>query len=183
VNHLGRHDRRGAVGRCRGPGPRTELGVGASRCRAHEVQAAGGAVTVKVTNWREADLVELQVGESGRCQTKFYTACLRAGTRWSSTVFAHELSPRAASFEPENGLYTFALTMPSEEFGPCQLRAAIVLGIRSDDVQAALGGKRLDLLTGALGVLILARGSEVGSGVHNETARVRFGWFIFDGSF
>jgi hypothetical protein len=73
--------------------------------------------------------------------------------------------------------------MPSEEFGPCQLRAAIVLGIRSDDVQAALGGKRLDLLTGALGVLILARGSEVGSGVHNETARVRFGWFIFDGSF
>jgi hypothetical protein len=33
---------------------------------------------------------------------------LRAGTRWSSTVFAHELSPRAASFEPENDLYSFA---------------------------------------------------------------------------
>ena len=27
---------------------------------------AGGAVTVKVTNWREADLVELQVVESPR---------------------------------------------------------------------------------------------------------------------
>jgi glucose/mannose transport system substrate-binding protein len=38
------------------------------------------------------------------CQTKFYTACLRAGTRWSSTVFAHELPPRSASFEAENGL-------------------------------------------------------------------------------
>jgi hypothetical protein len=49
------------------------------------------------------------------CQTKFYTACLRAGTGWSSTVFAHESSPRAASFEPENGLYSFALTMPVDE--------------------------------------------------------------------
>ena len=48
-----------------------------------------------------------------RCQSKFYTACLRAGTRWSSTVFAHELSQRAVSFEPENGLCSFALTMPS----------------------------------------------------------------------
>jgi hypothetical protein len=47
-------------------------------------------------------------GSSGRCHIKFYTACLRAGTRWSSTVFAHELSQRAASFEPENGLYSFA---------------------------------------------------------------------------
>jgi hypothetical protein len=45
------------------------------------------------------------------CQTKFYTAGLRAGTRWSSTVFAHELPPRSASFEAENGVYLFALTM------------------------------------------------------------------------
>jgi hypothetical protein len=52
------------------------------------------------------------LGHDRRCQTKFYTACLRAGTRWSSTVFAHELSQRAASFEPENGLYSFALIMP-----------------------------------------------------------------------
>ena len=47
--------------------------------------------------------------QPGHCQSKFYTACLRAGARWSSTVFAHELSQRAASFEPENGLYSFAL--------------------------------------------------------------------------
>jgi len=50
----------------------------------------------------------------GHCQTKFYTACLSAGTRWSSTVFAHELPPRSASFEAENGLYLFALTMPAQ---------------------------------------------------------------------
>jgi hypothetical protein len=31
---------------------------------------AGGAVTVKVTNWREADLVEFQVGESGSANRK-----------------------------------------------------------------------------------------------------------------
>jgi hypothetical protein len=29
-----------------------------------------GTVTVKVTNWREADLVELQVGESGSANWK-----------------------------------------------------------------------------------------------------------------
>ena len=31
---------------------------------------AGGTVTVKVTNWREADLVELQVIESGSANWK-----------------------------------------------------------------------------------------------------------------
>jgi hypothetical protein len=31
---------------------------------------AGGAVTVKLTNWREADLVELQVVESGSATWK-----------------------------------------------------------------------------------------------------------------
>ena len=45
-----------------------------------------------------------------QCQTKFYTACLRAGTRERSTVFAHELPPPSASSEVENGLYLFALT-------------------------------------------------------------------------
>jgi hypothetical protein len=39
------------------------------------------------------------------CQTKFYTAIWRSGLRWGPTVFAHELPPRSASFEPENGLY------------------------------------------------------------------------------
>jgi hypothetical protein len=43
---------------------------------------------------------------AGHCQTKFYTACSGAGTRSSSTIFAHE----SLSFEAENILYLFALT-------------------------------------------------------------------------
>src|ERR1700733_3654355 len=43
ANSLGRHNRRGAVRRCRGAGARTELGVSASRCRAHEVQVQDAA--------------------------------------------------------------------------------------------------------------------------------------------
>ena len=83
----GRHDRGGAVRCCRGAGARTELGVGASRCGAHEVQAkpktpAGGTVTVKVTNWREADLVELQVVESGSANWKKVLGALKAG-QWT----------------------------------------------------------------------------------------------------
>src|SRR5580704_3798726 len=44
ADHLGRHDYLDAARRCRGPGACSELGVGASRYRAHEVQAqdAGG---------------------------------------------------------------------------------------------------------------------------------------------
>jgi hypothetical protein len=66
-------------------------------------------------------MARVEEAYQARCQIKFYTACLRAGTLWSSTVFAHELSQRAASFEPENDLYSFALTMPrlplSDQFG------------------------------------------------------------------
>jgi SAM domain (Sterile alpha motif) len=47
------------------------------------------------------------------CQTKFYTACSRTRVGWSSAVFAHELSPRSAGFDSENGLYLFALTVPA----------------------------------------------------------------------
>ena len=43
---------------------------------------AGGAVTVKVTNWREADLVELQVGESGSANWKKVLGALKAG-QWT----------------------------------------------------------------------------------------------------
>ena len=87
--------------------------------------------------WRAVDgegevldlLVQRRRGKAaaGRCQTKFYTACLRAGARWSSTVFAHELSQRAASFEPENGLYSFALTMP--QISDCDDTAGQVWGL------------------------------------------------------
>ena len=43
---------------------------------------AGGTVTVKVTNWREADLVELQVGESGSANWKKLLGALKAG-QWT----------------------------------------------------------------------------------------------------
>src|SRR5258708_15022985 len=44
--------------------------------------SAGGAVTVKVTNWREADLVELQVGESGSANWKKVLGALKTG-QWT----------------------------------------------------------------------------------------------------
>ena len=39
----------------------------------------GGIVTVKVTNWREADLVELQMAESGSANWKKVLGALKAG--------------------------------------------------------------------------------------------------------
>ena len=49
----------------------------------------------------------------GHCQSKFYTACLRLRAGQSSTVFAHESPTRSAGFGTKNGLYLFALTVPS----------------------------------------------------------------------
>ena len=43
---------------------------------------AGGTVTVKVTNWREADLVELQVVERGSANWKKVLGALKAG-QWT----------------------------------------------------------------------------------------------------
>jgi hypothetical protein len=43
---------------------------------------AGGAVTVKVTNWREADLVELLVVERGSANWKKVLGALKAG-QWT----------------------------------------------------------------------------------------------------
>ena len=40
---------------------------------------ASGTVTVKVTNWREADLVELQAAESGSANWKKVLGALKAG--------------------------------------------------------------------------------------------------------
>jgi hypothetical protein len=42
----------------------------------------GGAVTVKVTNWRNADLVELQATESGSVNWKKVLGALKAG-QWT----------------------------------------------------------------------------------------------------
>jgi hypothetical protein len=43
---------------------------------------AGGTLTVKVTNWRETDLVELQVVESGSANWKKVVGPLKAG-QWT----------------------------------------------------------------------------------------------------
>jgi hypothetical protein len=43
---------------------------------------AGGTVTVKVTNWREADLVDLQVVASGSANWKKVLGALKAG-QWT----------------------------------------------------------------------------------------------------
>lgn len=45
--------------------------------------AADGAVTVKVMNWRQADLVELQAAESGSGDWKKVLGALKAG-QWTS---------------------------------------------------------------------------------------------------
>ena len=42
----------------------------------------GGTVTVKVTNWRQGDLVELQVAESGSANWKKVLGALKAG-QWT----------------------------------------------------------------------------------------------------
>ena len=44
---------------------------------------AGGTVTVKVINWRNADLVELQAAESGSANWKKVLGALKAG-QWTS---------------------------------------------------------------------------------------------------
>ena len=44
---------------------------------------AGGTITVKVTNWREADLAELQVVESGSANWKKVLGALKAG-QWTT---------------------------------------------------------------------------------------------------
>ncbi len=47
---------------------------------------AGGTVTVTLTNWRNADLVELQAAESGSANWKKVLGALKAGQRASAKV-------------------------------------------------------------------------------------------------
>ena len=47
---------------------------------------AGGTVTVTVTNWRNADLVELEAAESGSANWKKVLGALKAGQRASAKV-------------------------------------------------------------------------------------------------
>ena len=48
--------------------------------------SADGTVTVKVTNWREADLVELQAAESGSANWTKVLGALKAGEKASAKV-------------------------------------------------------------------------------------------------
>ena len=54
----------------------------AALTKAKPKMPAGGTVTVKVTNWREADLVELQVVERGSANWKKVLGALKAG-QWT----------------------------------------------------------------------------------------------------
>ena len=47
---------------------------------------AAGTVTVTVTNWRNADLIELQAAESGSANWKKVLGALKAGQRASAKV-------------------------------------------------------------------------------------------------
>ena len=84
ADHLGVHDRGDAV-RCRGAGVRTELGVGASRCRAHEVQAQDAGAR---HSHDEGDELargrsrRMQVVESGSANWKKVLGALKAG-QWT----------------------------------------------------------------------------------------------------
>ncbi len=51
----------------------------AAPMKSKPITAPGGTVAVKVTNWREADLVELQVAESGSADWKTVLGTLKAG--------------------------------------------------------------------------------------------------------
>ncbi len=47
---------------------------------------AGGTVTVTVTNWRDADLIELRAAESGSANWKKVLGALKAGQRTSAKL-------------------------------------------------------------------------------------------------
>ncbi len=64
---------------------RTELGVAPAAAvliKSKPKTPSGGTVTVKVTNWRNADLVELRAVESGSANWKKVLGVLKAG-QWT----------------------------------------------------------------------------------------------------
>ena len=61
-----------------GPAP-----AAAAITKSKSTTPAGGAVTVRVTNWRTADLVELEAAESGSTKWKKVLGALKAG-HWTS---------------------------------------------------------------------------------------------------
>ena len=58
---------------------------------------AGATITVKVSNWRVADLVELQVAESGSTHWKKMLGLLKTGQwTWAQSTAGQELSRGSA---------------------------------------------------------------------------------------
>ncbi len=74
--------------------------------------AVGRPREVELREVVNAILFVATTGCQGRRQSKSYTARSRTRAGWSSTVFAYELPPRSAGFDPGNRLYLFALTVP-----------------------------------------------------------------------
>ena len=62
----------------------------------------------------------------------------------------------------------FAVGEEAEQIGARQLGPALVLDVGADDVEAALGGEGLDLLTRAGRVLFDGGSSEIGSGENRK---------------
>jgi hypothetical protein len=59
-----------------------------------------------------------------------------------------------------------------EQLRPGKLRAALVLGVPGDDLEAALGSEGLELVAGAGGVLLVGAGAQIGSNVaHRKPPR------------
>jgi hypothetical protein len=56
--------------------------AGVALMKAKPKTQAGGTITVKVTNWRDADLVELQVVEGGSAHWRKVLGALKAG-QWT----------------------------------------------------------------------------------------------------
>ena len=62
--------------------------VAPMKSKAKPKTLAGDTVMVTVTNWREADLVELQAAESGSANWKKVLGALKAG-QWTSAQVPH----------------------------------------------------------------------------------------------
>jgi hypothetical protein len=89
-----------------------------------------------------------------RCQSKFYTACLRLRAGQSSAVFAHESPTRSGGFGVENGLYLFALTVPTEALpGLNEDRGLAAHPLVAADSHVDVKRIELDATTGSAGLV------------------------------
>ena len=84
----GRHVGGVAVRRSRGAGARTELdsAPAAAASMKSNPAPASGIVTVTVTNWRDADLLELEAAESGSANWRKVLGTLKGGQYTSAKI-------------------------------------------------------------------------------------------------